>query len=110
MGQGLLLRSDDTLFLESDDFANQGVLAGEVVVELRRAHVRGRLDIVHRGAGHSSLKDQLGRRSKDAGSCATALFGERLGACPVRGPLAHTLRVASWNIRSIHRSEAFIHF
>ena len=75
------LRVENALGLPGDNLKHQGVLVGEVVVELRFAHGACRHHIVEARPFHAMRVDQIGCGLDDArpGRCASGGQGARFG-------------------------------
>ena len=66
LAQRYSLTGDDLVQLAPDHIEHQGILAGEVVVELRLACVGGSHDVVQAGAGDAAGVHELGGARDDA--------------------------------------------
>ena len=76
------LGGQDAVGLMGDDGADEVVLVGEVVIELRGADARPLLDVLDAGAGDAVREDQFGRGGDDAGPGRQPLRGELPGCRP----------------------------
>ena len=86
---GLPLVADDGIRLVVDDRLNQLVLVGEVVVELRAAHLGRRPDVVEGGAGDAALVNQPRRRRPTIRARVRSPLGVSLG----RGRVSLTMPI-----------------